>query len=231
MTDYRKLKEYLLKDKRSVSNIDDFIASFYNKLKKAGKECKPEKFDDFLTELYIKDDQIYGEWLKIFSTIPYSFVSKNVVLVTYLVCVEQQEAVKTIYVMQQRKNSILSKYGTVLFEKSTVAKKRKELLKTLEDRLKSMNTNTENDILRKAQNEFANQFEQYSDDPYIGSFYNEMLNDFEKELISKINSTINLIINYSNEFAVKECDNASFEDAFAFKKSKRCIHLFKQTRY
>lgn len=231
MTDNRKIKDYLLKDKECISNIDDFIASFYNKLKKAGKKCQPEMFDDFLIELYIKEDLVYSEWLKTFSSIPYSFASKNIVLLTYLVCTEQQEAVKTIYAMQQKKLSILSKYGTVLFEKSLVPEKRKKLLKELEDRLKSMNNNGEDDVLKKARNEFANQFEQYSDDPYIGSFYSEMLISFEQELISKINTTCNLITSYSDEYIQKDCNYTLYNDALAYKRSKRRIHLFKQTRY
>ena len=70
------VSKFLVKDKNGIE-LEEYTNKFYRSLRLFGQKYEEEQFDDLLTELYMKDENLYKEWFKILQKIPYFFVKNN----------------------------------------------------------------------------------------------------------------------------------------------------------
>ena len=183
------LSKFLEKNKDSMS-LEEYIGKFYRNLRMHGQHYEEEQYDDLLTELYMKEPEVYIEWQKVFTKVPYFFVRSNTVLSTYLVSSNCSELMTVAYDMEKKRKSIISRIFPMKASITTVNSYKEKLIKELENLKLLLISEEEDNILRKSQEEFARCYGEYNDDPYLNDYYNSIIDNFEYDIRTNIESEI-----------------------------------------
>ena len=184
--------KFLSKDKKGM-DLDTFISQFYRQLRLNRQKYEDEQFDDFLTELYMKDSSVYEDWYKAFSKISYAFTRKNTVLMTNLVSANNIEYALLAFNMDKKKKSLVARCIPRRATVSTVGESKNKLFTELNMQLALMESEDEDNILRKAQEEFYLCYSEYENNRYLGDLYNNILDTLEEEMRNALISEINKI--------------------------------------
>lgn len=182
----------LSKDKKGM-DLDSFTSQFYRQLRLNRQKYEEEQFDDFLTELYMKDSSVYEDWYKAFSKISYAFTRKNTVLMTNLVRNNNIEYALLAFNMDKKKKSLVARCIPRRATVSTVGESKNKLFTELNMQLALMESEEEDNILRKAQEEFYLCYGEYENNRYLGDLYNNILDTLEEEMRNALISEINKI--------------------------------------
>lgn len=210
--------KFLSKDKKGM-DLDSFTSQFYRQLRLNRQKYEDEQFDDFLTELYMKDSSVYEDWYKAFSKISYAFTRKNTVLMTNLVSANNIEYLLLAFDMDKKKKSLIARCIPRRATVSTVGESKDKLFVELSMQLALMESEEEDNILRKAQEEFYLRYGEYENDRYLGDLYNNILDTLEEEMrnaliseINKINTISAKLTDSANIALIRDTQNATRKD-------------------
>jgi len=222
------VNKFLVKDKSDIE-LEEYTKNFYKKVRMAGLRYNEEQFDDFLTELYMKEPDVYKEWHAALRKIPYYFIRQNTVLAANLVSSNNVGLLVTAYDMEKKKNSILSRTLPMKATSTTVNENKEKLLLELERLSLLMVSELEDNILRKAQEEFARCYGQYNDDPYLSDYYNGIIDNFETDMINKINEEYNKIEGIRSKISANDHLGTLVDNISHRNKNHPTSKFFKQT--
>lgn len=222
------MSKFIEKNKENV-HLEDYIQGFYRKLRLFGQKYDNQQFEDLLTELYMKETEIYNEWINIFNKVPYYFIRSNTVLSTNLVSSDNPNLLLAAYEMEKKKRSIISRIIPVRVTVTSVKESKEKLLLQLQKLSLLMYSEEEDNILRKAQEQFAEEFSEYDNDPYLSDFYNNIIDGFEKELLTRINNEIKKIDGVNEKIAGDEHSGTIVNDIYFHQKCHTKNKFFKQT--
>ena len=222
------MSKFVAKNKDDYT-IDEYKNKFYRNLRMYSQKYEEEQFEDLLTELYMKEPEIYKEWYKILYKVPYYFIRNNTVLSTALISSNNMELMVAAYDMDKKRKSILARTLPMRATSTTVNENKEKLLLELKKLSLLMVSEDEDNILRKAEEEFARCYGEYANDPYLGDYYNDILDNFEDDLIKCINQEINKVIGINNKLANANHLSVLTEDLVLTKRNHRTSKFFKQT--
>ena len=192
MKQSNNMNNFLIKNKEGLTQ-EDFNEIFYRSLRMNHEKYEQEQFDDLLLELNMKEPEVYTEWRLTFNKVPYFFVRRYTNLITNLVSNNDHERVLIASEMYKKKMALISRSIPEKVTPSTVKGSKKSLYLKLNKALLLMESELEDNILRKAQESFAEIYSKYEDDIYLGDLYNEIIDGFEDEMRNALNAEINKI--------------------------------------
>lgn len=227
MTYEHTISKFLVKDKEKM-NFDEFSNKFYRNITLYNKAYKEGQFDEFLSKLYMKSSSVYEDWYKALNKIAFSFVRKNLELITVLVKSNNIDAVITAYDMQKKKGSLISRSISRKTTASSVIESKIQLLTELNMQLALIESEEEENIVRKAQAEFYLCYGEYENDKYLGTIYNEMIASFKDEIRNAIITEINKIDGISADIRDKMAITMSCDDIYHNRRTHRTPNIFKQ---
>ena len=169
---------------------DEFKRKFYRNLAADNQKFELNQFDDMLNILYKKNEEDYKKWYKALNKIPLFFVKRNMSLTIELLNSDNIEALNTAFEMEKRKRAVISNNIIYKATYTSVNKSKKEILIALNNTLLLMKSDGEDNILKKAKEDFAKYFGKYENDICLGKFYKELLDSIEEEMLKKINDEI-----------------------------------------
>lgn len=222
------VSKFLVKDKSDIE-LEEYTKNFYKKVRMAGLRYNEEQFDDFLTELYMKEPDVYKEWHVALRKIPYYFIRQNTVLATNLVSSNNVELLVTAYDMEKKKKSIISGTLPMKANSTTVNENKEKLLLGLEKLSLLMVSEGEDNIVRKAQEEFARCYNEYDSDPYLSDYYNGIIDNFETDILNKINEEYNKIKGINNKLTNSNHIGTVTDDIQHGKRCHNKVVFFKST--
>lgn len=223
-----KMSQFLVKDKEEM-NYEDFNARFIRNLQLYGQKYDEDACYDLLVELYEKEPEVYSEWFKTFKKVAYAFIKNNIVLATYLINTNNPELLITAFEMEKKKKSLISRSLPMKSTISTVSENKEKLRLELKKTALLMVSENEDNILRKAEEEFAKYYGEYEDNPYLGDFYTDTLNGIEVEMASVIEREIAKIDGISDYLTLTDQLTSLIEGIQHRKKTKNETVFFKQT--
>ena len=222
------LNKFLEKNKDEMT-FEDFKTKFYRNLRMFNQTYEEEQFDDLLLELYTKESDIYKNWYKILSKVDYSFLKSNTVLSTCLVSRECPDLITAAFDMEKKRKSILSRTVPTKATVSTVNQSKDKLLLEYKKLLLLIYSENEDNILRKAQEEFARCYSEYNDDLYLSDYYNSIIDNFEEELKKYINTQITKISRLEGLLTEDKHTEAVVTNIRTNQKAHKAKAFFKQT--
>jgi len=222
------MSKFLLKNKEKET-FENFSQKFYDNLRLYHQSYKEEQFDDLLLELYNKENDVYGEWCKLFTKIPYFFVRNNVTLATCSVANENRNAIVIGYEMYKKQQSIISRSLPIKATVTTVNESKEKVLLELNKTLLLMKVENEENIVLKAQKEFSRCFSEYENDPYLNELYTNIYENFEQKILLRVESEINRVAGISKGIVSQDHMSALVADIEHRRKSHRKAKFFKQT--
>ncbi len=169
---------------------DEFKRKFYRNLAADNQKFELNQFDDMLNILYKKNEEDYKKWYKALNKIPLFFVKRNMSLTIELLNSDNIEALNTAFEMEKRKRAAISNNIIYKATYTSVNKSKKEILIALNNTLLLMKSDGEDNILKKAKEDFAKYFSKYENDIYLGKLYKELLDSIEEEMLKTINDEI-----------------------------------------
>ena len=222
------MSKFIVKNKEDFT-FEEYKAKFYRTLRMYNQKYDEEQFEDLLTELYMKEPEVYDEWVSLLRKIPYFFIRNNTVLTTALISSNNTELMVTAYEMDKKKKSILARTLPMRATSTTVNENKEKLL--LEYKKLSLLIVSENDdnIVRKAKEEFAKCYGEYANDPYLSDYYNDILNNFEAELTNCIDKEINKVIGIGNKLTNSNHISTVVDDIQHAKRNHKKAVFFKST--
>ena len=174
------VKQFLLDDKNGIMP-DYFKYKFYKNLKAICLGYKEGKFDAFLDELYMKNTSEYFKWYKSFAKVSYSFLQKYPNILTEIVKNNSIEDMLIANDMYKYSMQLVSKCVPMWATVTTVTKTKKELIAAIYLQFELLESELEDNILRKTQEEFYKRYGEYNNSN-LSELYNAILDNFEDDI-------------------------------------------------
>jgi tetrahydromethanopterin S-methyltransferase subunit A len=131
------------------------------------------------------------------------------------------------YDMFKKKCSIISRYIPKTTTTS-IKENKMELYASLNMQLILIESEDENSILKKVQDEFYLYFGKYENDPRLTDIYNKTFSSLKEELINTISKEINKIGAVSENIVNRMSDSLSYDDMYHVKKLHRTPKVYQE---
>ena len=201
------INKCLIKDKENM-NLEDFKNSFYRRLKLNGKQYTDKQYDSLLEALYQSSEQDYRECYKKMSKMDLKYFRDYQDILATLINSNNINLIDVARDMYKKRGSMVSRILPIRVNQATIKDTDKLLLTNLQQLLLDLK-DEDNDILKNAKEEFAKFYGEYSNNQYLSSYYQDMINNFEEELIRHINERIDKIPGVKNILNNDKLNNIS----------------------
>ena len=169
----RKLMKDLINFNREGMSLDEFKETFYRKLRLNTLAHNKGEFDSLLEALYSKDDASYKEYIEAMKMMYYGFVRRNTSLMTKYISEYSAQELDLAYKMIQYQDHVIERNMiniNILHAKNY----RRDVLEQTKKILEDIKQDNDDSILRKAQKDFKERFENEPKNEELKSLYNEL---------------------------------------------------------
>ena len=183
----KKIFSFLLERDKDTISKEEFIKRFYVKAEyyKLFYEDKKDEFDILLSYLYDLDIDTFHKWCNTLHKIAYTYVKKNLPLITKLAKTGDYNRLQTAFDMFKKSSSLITRYVPSRDNYQDIMNIKKTK-KELTDLIFSIRDNKEDSPLPIVQKEFEKTYKDIKDDEILSGYYNELYNGFEDLFKEKI---------------------------------------------
>jgi len=214
------LSKCLIKVKGDIS-LEEFKDGFYYQLRLNGKKYIENQYDLLLEALYQKDEKEYHDCYVKTVRMPLKYARENQELLANLINSNNSNLIQTAYDMYKRKCSVITRLIPTRVCAVTVKNYDKQLLCELENLLLSAKSQNDDNVIVKAKSEFSKFYSEYSNNAYLGTYYNNLLNGIEQEFFKLVNNEIDKIAITKARLKDIDITNTSYDDSELFEKMKK----------
>ena len=220
------IAKFLVKNKDDM-DFEKFSGRFYRNIELNNSTYQKGQYDDFLSGLYTMNQETYNEWFNALKKVTHFYARSNLDMITKFVNNNDLDAMLIAYDMFKKKCSIISRYIPKTTTTS-IKENKMELYASLNMQLILIESEDENSILKKVQDEFYLYFGKYENDPRLTDIYNKTFSSLKEELINAISKEINKIGAVSENIVNRMSDSLSYDDMYHVKKLHRTPKVYQE---
>ena len=211
-----KVKQILVENKEGLT-LEDFVFNFYRKLRTYNIAYTKGHFDEVLEILFNKDPEEYSKCFEAIKESHYGFLKNNLDIIIDFINKGCPDNIKMASDMMEYRNILISRNLPNVYLGS-VLKEKKSLILKVKNCLISLQSEDDDNILKKAQKDFKEKYGIYENDLYLKELYNNILNSFEDEMKKSLQASISKIEGISDQFTQYRANAHVVDTIFINKK-------------